>query len=70
MTKIDGVADLGLFPVLGQPNLNVKISRERAARYGLNAGDITNVVQAARWHIGHHVARGRSSIQRHGSAGA
>ena len=47
MTKIDGVADLGLFPVLGQPNLNVKINRERAARYGLNAGDITNVVQAA-----------------------
>jgi heavy metal efflux system protein len=47
MAKIDGVADLGLFPVLGQPNLNVKVNRERAARYGLNAGDITNVVQAA-----------------------
>ena len=47
MVKIDGVADLGLFPVLGQPNLNVKVNRERAARYGLNAGDITNVVQAA-----------------------
>ena len=33
--------------MLGQPNLNVKVNRERAARYGLNAGDISNVVQAA-----------------------
>jgi heavy metal efflux system protein len=47
MAKVEGVADLGLFPVLGQPNLNVKVNREAAARYGLNAGDINNVVQAA-----------------------
>ena len=33
--------------MLGQPNLNVKVNREKAARYGLNAGDINNVVQAA-----------------------
>ena len=47
MARIEGVTDLGVFPVLGQPNLNVKVNRERAARYGLNAGDINNVVQAA-----------------------
>jgi cobalt-zinc-cadmium resistance protein CzcA len=47
MARVDGVTDLGLFPVLGQPNLNVKVNREKAARYGLNAGDINNVVQAA-----------------------
>ena len=47
MARIEGVADLGIFPVLGQPNLNVTVNRERAARYGLNAGDITTVVQAA-----------------------
>jgi cobalt-zinc-cadmium resistance protein CzcA len=47
MAKVEGVTDLGLFPVLGQPNLNVKVSRERAARYGLNSGDVNNVVQAA-----------------------
>jgi cobalt-zinc-cadmium resistance protein CzcA len=41
------VTDLGIFPVLGQPNLNIKVDREKAARYGLNAGDINNVVQAA-----------------------
>ncbi len=47
MAKVPGVTDLGIFPVLGQPNLNIKVDRERAARYGLNAGDINTVVQAA-----------------------
>jgi cobalt-zinc-cadmium resistance protein CzcA len=47
MAKVQGVTDLGIFPVLGQPNLNIKVDREKAARYGLNAGDINNVVQAA-----------------------
>jgi cobalt-zinc-cadmium resistance protein CzcA len=41
------VTDLGIFPVLGQPNLNIKVDRDKAARYGLNAGDVNNVVQAA-----------------------
>jgi heavy metal efflux system protein len=47
MSKVQGVTDLGVFPVLGQPNLNIRVDREKAARYGLNAGDITTVVQAA-----------------------
>lgn len=47
MGKVQGVADLGLFPVLGQPNLNINVNREKAARYGLNAGDVNTVVQAA-----------------------
>jgi heavy metal efflux system protein len=47
MAKVEGVTDLGVFPVLGQPNLNIKVNREKAARYGLNAGDVNNVVQAA-----------------------
>lgn len=47
MAKIDGVADLGVFHALGQPNLNIKIDRARAARYGLNTGDITASIQAA-----------------------
>ncbi len=47
MAKIRGVADLGIFPVLGQPNLNIKVDRAKAARYGLNSGDINSVVQAA-----------------------
>jgi len=44
---VRGVADLGIFPVLGQPNLNIKVDRAKAARYGLNSGDVNTVVQAA-----------------------
>jgi cobalt-zinc-cadmium resistance protein CzcA len=47
MQQVPGVADLGIFHVLGQPNLNIKIDREKAARYGLNTGDVNSVIQAA-----------------------
>jgi cobalt-zinc-cadmium resistance protein CzcA len=47
MRQVKGVEDLGVLWVRGQPNLNIKIDRERAARYGLNAGDVNTVVQAA-----------------------
>ena len=47
MTQVKGITDLGIFHVLGQPNLNIKVDREKAARYGLNTGDVNTVVQAA-----------------------
>jgi heavy metal efflux system protein len=47
MDQVNGVNDLGIFRVLGQPNLNIAVDREKAARYGLNAGDVNSVVQAA-----------------------
>src|SRR5713101_1119079 len=47
MAQVRGVTDLGIFQVLGQPNLNIKVDRERAARYGLNVSDVNTVVQAA-----------------------
>jgi cobalt-zinc-cadmium resistance protein CzcA len=47
MSDIKGVAELGILHVLGQPNLNIKIDREKTARFGLNTGDVGAVVQAA-----------------------
>ncbi|MBI3515380.1 MAG: efflux RND transporter permease subunit, partial [Proteobacteria bacterium] len=47
MEKIKGIQDLGLFSVLGQPNLLVKINRTESARYGFTAGDVNAVVQTA-----------------------
>lgn len=47
MTKVQGTADIGIFNTLGQPNLNIKIDRLKAARYGLNTGDVNNAIQAA-----------------------
>jgi cobalt-zinc-cadmium resistance protein CzcA len=47
MSQVHGIADLGVFWVLGQPNLNIKVDREKAARYGLSVSDVNSVVQAA-----------------------
>jgi len=47
MSKVGGITDLGIFPVLGQPNLNIRIDRDKVARYGLNTGDVNTVVQAS-----------------------
>jgi len=47
MSQVEGVEDLGAFRVLGQPNLNVTVDRQKADRYGLNTGDVNAVVQAA-----------------------
>jgi cobalt-zinc-cadmium resistance protein CzcA len=47
MSGVDGVADLGIFNILGQPNLNINIDRTKIARYGLNTGDVNNAIQTA-----------------------
>ncbi|MGA2892978.1 MAG: CusA/CzcA family heavy metal efflux RND transporter [Xanthobacteraceae bacterium] len=47
MAQVQGITDLGAFWVLGQPNLNIRIDRKKAARYGLAINDINSVVQAA-----------------------
>ncbi len=47
LRQVPGITDLGIFHIVGQPNLNIRVDREKAARYGLNAGDINTVVQAA-----------------------
>ena len=47
MRRVKGVEDLGIFRVLGQPNLNITVDRAQAARYRLNSGDVNAVIQAA-----------------------
>ncbi len=47
MQKVRGVSDLGIFRSLGQPSVRIIPDREAAGRYGLNAGDVNAVVQAA-----------------------
>lgn len=47
MNQVEGVADLGIFHTLGQPNMNIHVDRARAARYGLNTGDVNATIQAA-----------------------
>ena len=47
MSQIKGVQDLGLFRVIGQPNLNITVDRAKASRYGLNVADIQDAVETA-----------------------
>jgi heavy metal efflux system protein len=47
MGTVQGVEDLGVFHVLGQPNLNVTVDREAAARYQINVADVQDAVQTA-----------------------
>jgi len=47
MRGIQGVEDLGVFHVLGQPNLNVTVDRDAAARYQINVADLQDAVQTA-----------------------
>jgi cobalt-zinc-cadmium resistance protein CzcA len=47
MSTVRGVADLGLFRVIGQPNLNYIVDREAAARYGINVADIQGAIEGA-----------------------
>ena len=47
MRGIRGVQDLGLLQILGQPNLNLLVDRQKAARYQINAADVQDAVQTA-----------------------
>jgi cobalt-zinc-cadmium resistance protein CzcA len=47
MRKIPGIQDLGLFRVVGQPNLDLEVDRQKAARYQINVADVQDAVQTA-----------------------
>jgi cobalt-zinc-cadmium resistance protein CzcA len=47
MRQVKGIEDLGVFRVLGQPNLEVHVDRAQAARYQINVSDVQDAVQTA-----------------------
>ncbi|HEY4764689.1 MAG TPA: CusA/CzcA family heavy metal efflux RND transporter [Candidatus Sulfotelmatobacter sp.] len=47
MRQVPGIEDLGVFRVLGQPNLNITVDRDAAARYQINVADIQDAIQTA-----------------------
>jgi len=47
MCGVKGIQDLGVFRVLGQPNLNVTVDRRQAARYQINVADVQDAIQTA-----------------------
>ena len=47
MQTVKGVEDLGIFRIVGQPNLNLSVDRTAAARWGINVADIQDAIQTA-----------------------
>jgi heavy metal efflux system protein len=47
MGGVRGVQDLGVFRVIGQPNLNYIVDRPAAARFGINVSDVQDAIQTA-----------------------
>ena len=47
MANVPGVGDLGIFRIVGQPNLNFRVDRAAAARWGINVSDIQDAIQTA-----------------------
>jgi heavy metal efflux system protein len=47
MRGIKGIEDLGIFRVLGQPNLNITVDRAAAARFQINVADVQDAIQTA-----------------------
>jgi len=47
MRNVRGIEDLGVFRVIGQPNLNFIVDRKAAARYQINVADVQDAIQTA-----------------------
>ncbi|MBV8069047.1 MAG: efflux RND transporter permease subunit [Acidobacteriaceae bacterium] len=47
MSGVQGVTDLGVFQVTGQPDLNFAVDRKSAARYQINVADVQDAIQTA-----------------------
>ncbi len=47
MSTVRGIQDLGIFRIVGQPNLNFRVNRAAAARWGINVSDIQDAIQTA-----------------------
>jgi heavy metal efflux system protein len=47
MRQVKGIEDLGVFRVLGQPNIEFQVDRLQASRYQINVADVQDAIQTA-----------------------
>ena len=47
MSHVQGITDLGVFQVTGQPDLDLEVDREKAARFQINVADVQDAIQTA-----------------------
>ncbi|MEO6808240.1 MAG: efflux RND transporter permease subunit [Isosphaeraceae bacterium] len=47
LKSVRGIESVGVFHIVGQPNLEIRINRDACARYGVNVADVESVIQVA-----------------------
>jgi cobalt-zinc-cadmium resistance protein CzcA len=47
LRTVPGIENVGMFHIIGQPNLIIRIDRRACARYGVNVADVESIVQVA-----------------------
>ena len=47
MSHVQGITDLAVFQVTGQPDLDLEVDREKAARFQINVADVQDAIQTA-----------------------
>jgi cobalt-zinc-cadmium resistance protein CzcA len=47
MASVPGIKDLGVFRLIGQPNLDFTIDRQQAARFQINVADVQDAIETA-----------------------
>jgi cobalt-zinc-cadmium resistance protein CzcA len=47
LRSVPGIQNVGVFHIVGQPNLEIEIDREACARYGINVADVESNVKVA-----------------------
>ena len=47
MRTVPGITDLGVFLVIGQPNVNLIVNRQKTDRYGINVSEVQDAIETA-----------------------
>jgi cobalt-zinc-cadmium resistance protein CzcA len=47
LRSVPGIVNTGIFPVTGQPNVNIRVSRSQASRFGISVSQIRRAVEGA-----------------------
>jgi heavy metal efflux system protein len=47
LEKVAGIKEVGVFRIMGQPNLNIGVNRDKASQWNVNVADVENVIQTA-----------------------
>jgi cobalt-zinc-cadmium resistance protein CzcA len=47
LSGIQGIENVGVFHIMGQPNLEFPVDRTKCARWGFNVADVQNVIKSA-----------------------